>query len=68
MYANLMGTPVYVIGDRDIAEELLNVRGRVSAGRPPNVLGLELCGDMLTRKVITDESCIEWAGMNGILR
>ena len=54
MYANLMGTPVYVIGDRDIAEELLNVRGRVSAGRPPNVLGLELCGDMPTCKVITD--------------
>ena len=43
MYANLMGIPVFVIGDREIAEELLNVRGRVSAARPPNVLGLELC-------------------------
>ena len=63
-----MGVPVYVIGDRQIAEELLNARGRVSAGRPPNVLGLELCGDMPTRKVITDKSCTEWAGMNGILR
>ena len=37
-----MGMPVYVIGDRKIAEELLNVRGRLSANRPPNVLGLEL--------------------------
>ena len=63
-----MGTPVYVIGDREIAEELLNVRGRVSSSRPPNVLGLELCGNMPTFKVITDASCIEWAGMNGILR
>ena len=55
MYANLMGMPVYIIGDREIAEELLNARGRISSGRPPNVLGLELCGDMLTRKVIIDK-------------
>ena len=55
VYANLMGMPVYVIGDREIAEELLNVRGRLSANRPPNVLGLELCGNMLTRKVIIDK-------------
>ena len=37
-----MGTPVYVIGDREVAEELLNVRGKISASRPPNVLVLEL--------------------------
>jgi hypothetical protein len=37
-----MGTPVFIIGDREVAEELLNVRGRISAGRPPSVLTLEL--------------------------
>jgi len=37
-----MGAPVFIISDREVAEELLNVRGRISAGRPPNVLGLEL--------------------------
>ena len=63
-----MGMPVYVIGDREIAEELLNVRGRVSSGRPPNVLGLELCVAMPIRKLIIDKLCIEWAGVNGILR
>jgi hypothetical protein len=39
-----MGMPVLVIGDREVAEELLNVRGKITASRPPNVLGLELCG------------------------
>jgi hypothetical protein len=43
VYANLMGTPVFVIGDREVANELLNVRGKMSASRPPNVLALELC-------------------------
>ena len=62
-----MGLPVYVIGDRGIAEELLNVRGRLSASRPPNVLAIELCGALPTRKLIIDKSCVEWAGVNGIL-
>ena len=42
MYANLMGMPVFIIGDREVAEELLNARGRISASRPPNVLTLDL--------------------------
>ena len=68
MYANLMGLPVYVIGDREIAEELLNARGRVSAGRPPNVLAIELCGALPSRKLIIDKPGIEWAGTTGIFR
>ena len=52
MYANLMGMPVFVIGDREIAEELLNARGKVTASRPPNVLGLELCGILQTCNLI----------------
>jgi len=42
VYADLMGMPVFIISEREVAEELLNVRGRISAGRPPNVLGQEL--------------------------
>jgi len=42
VYADLMGMPVFITSDREVAEELLNVRGRISGGRPPNVLGLEL--------------------------
>jgi len=38
-----MGMPVFVIGDREVAEELLNARGKISAARPRNVLALELC-------------------------
>ena len=63
-----MGLPVFVIGDREIAEELLNVRGKVTASRPQNVLGLELCGALPTRKLIIDKLCTEWAGTNGIFR
>ena len=55
VYANLMGTPVFIIGDREIAEELLNVRGRISASRPPNVLALELCVAFAARKFVTDK-------------
>lgn len=43
VYANLMGMPVFVIGDREIAEELLNTRGKISASRLPNIMGAELC-------------------------
>jgi len=66
VYANLMGTPVFVIGDREVAEELLNLRGKISASRPPNVLALELCVAFPTRKPIIDKSCLEWAGTSGI--
>ena len=50
VYANLLGMPIFVIGNHKVAEELLNVRGRVSASRPPNVLVMELCVALLTRK------------------
>jgi len=63
-----MGMPVFVIGDREIAEELLTVRGRVTSSRPPNVLGLELYGALPSRKLVIDEPRIEWAGTNGIFR
>ena len=63
-----MGMPVFVIGDREIAEELLNVRGRVSSSRPPNVLGLELYATSPTRQLTINDPCIEWAGTNGVLR
>jgi len=62
-----MGMPVFVIGDREVAEELLNVRGRISAGRPPNLLFMELYVSFPTCKLaIIDELCLEWAGTNGI--
>ena len=63
-----MGLPVFVIGDREIAEELLNMRGRLSAGRPSNVLAIELCGALPSRKLIIDKLRIEWAGTTGIFR
>ena len=66
VYANLMGMPVFIIGDREIAEELLNVRGRISASRPPNVLAMELCVARPTPKLGTEMPCPEWAGKNGI--
>jgi len=66
IYANLLGTPVFVIGDIEVAEELLNVRGRISASRPPNVLALELCVALPTNKLDIDTSYLEWAGMSGI--
>ena len=47
VYANLVGMPVFIIGDREVAEELLNARGRISASRPPNVLTLDLCVALL---------------------
>ena len=56
IYANLMGMPVFVIGDREVAEELLNARGKISASRPRNVLALELCVSFLTGKLAIDES------------
>ena len=62
-----MGTPVFIIGDREAAEELLNVRGRISASRPPNVLALELCVGLPTHKLVIDTS-LEWAGVSGICR
>ena len=68
VYANILGAPIYVIGDREIAEELLNVRNKISAGRPPNVLAIELCGTVPTRKLSIDKPRIEWAGTTGILR
>ena len=43
VYANLMGMPIFIIGDREIAEELLNTRGKFSASRPPNTMVAELC-------------------------
>jgi hypothetical protein len=49
-----MGTPVFIIGDREVAEELLNVRGKISASRPPNVLAMELCVALPTRKLVID--------------
>ena len=61
-----MGTPVFIIGDREIAEELLTVRGRISASRPPNVLAMELCVYLPARELVTDMSCPEWVGKNGI--
>jgi hypothetical protein len=51
-----MGTPVFIIGDRAIAEELLNVRGRISASRPPNVLVLELYVAFPTHKLVINKS------------
>jgi len=65
VYANLMGTPIYIIGDRKVAEELLNMRGSISAGRPPSVLVMELCVAFPTRKLVIDQLCLEWAGTNG---
>ena len=65
VYANLMGTPVFIIGDRQVAEELLNTRGAVSAGRPPNVLVMELCVAFPTRELVMTKLCLEWAGTNG---
>jgi len=62
-----MGKPVYVISDREVAEELLNVRGKISAGRPYNLLVMELCVAFPTSNlVIIDRLCPEWAGKNGI--
>ena len=49
-----------------MAEELLNIRGKISASRPPNVLDMELCVALLARKFVTDMSCPEWVGKNGI--
>ena len=43
MYANLVGMPVFIISDREVAEELLNERGKISAGRPRNGLLMDLC-------------------------
>ena len=65
VYANLMGRPVFIIGNREVAEELLNMRGGISAGRPPNVLVMELCVAFPTRKLVIDKLCLEWAGTNG---
>jgi hypothetical protein len=56
IYANLMGMPVFVISDPGVAEELLNVRGRISAGRPPNILGTELYVALSTRKPAINKS------------
>jgi len=65
IYANLLGTPVFVVGDREAAEELLNVRGKITASRPPNVLAMELCATLPAHKVVIDVSYLEWAGMSG---
>ena len=51
VYANLVGMPVFIIGDREAAEELLNARGRISASRPPNILTLDLCVALLPAEV-----------------
>ena len=56
IYANLLGTPVFVIGDREAAEELLNVRGKITANRPPNVLAMELCVPLPTHRLVIDVS------------
>jgi len=67
VYANLMGMPVFVISDREVAEELLNVRGRFSDSRPYNVLFMELYVAFPTcNLVIIDKLCPEWAGTNGL--
>ena len=67
MYANLMGMPVFVIGSREVAEELLNVRGRISAGRPFNLLVMELCVALpICQFVIIDKLRPEWVGANGV--
>jgi hypothetical protein len=68
VYANLMGMPIFVIGERKVAEELLNVRGRISAGRPPNVLVQELCVAFPTRSRAIDRVYLEWAGLSGIFQ
>jgi hypothetical protein len=68
VYANLMGMPIFVIGERKAAEELLNMRGRISAGRPPNVLVQELCVAFPSGKRAIDKVYLEWAGLSGILR
>lgn len=62
VYANLMGKPVFVIGDREVAEELLNVRGKISASRPPNVLALELCVALPTPKFVTNRHVLARMG------
>ena len=67
MYANLMGVPIFVIGERKVAEELLSTRGRISAGRPSNVLVQELCVTFPTRNGAIDKVYLEWAGLSGIL-
>jgi hypothetical protein len=66
VYANLMGMPVFVISEREVAEELLNVRGGISAGRPPNVMVQELCVAFPTRKRVIDKSYLEWACLSGM--
>ena len=66
VYANLMGMPVFVIGDREVAEELLNVRGRISASRAPNVLARELCVAFPMSKLVINASCPGWARTSGI--
>ena len=65
VYANLMGMPVFIIGDREIAEELLNARGRISANRPTNVLFKELCVAFPRCELIVD-NCLEWDGTSGL--
>lgn len=65
VYANLMGMPVFIIGDREIAEELLNARGRISANRPTNVLFKELCVTFPRCELIVD-NCLEWDGTSGL--
>jgi len=49
-----MGTPVYVIGDGEMAEDPLNVRGKISSSSPPNVLVLELCVTSPMSKLVTN--------------
>jgi len=67
VYANLTGMPVFVVGSHEVAEELLNVRGRISAGRPSNVLVTELCVALPTWKlIIIDKPRPGWAGTNGV--
>jgi hypothetical protein len=61
-----MGKPVFIIGDRAMAEELLNVRGRISASRPSNTLVLELYVAFPTHKLDTDGPRQGWAGTNGM--
>jgi hypothetical protein len=61
-----MGMPIFVISERKVAEELLNVRGKISAGRAPNVLAEELCVAFLTRKRAIDKVYLEWAWLSGI--
>jgi hypothetical protein len=57
-----MGMPIFVIGERKVAEELLNVRGGISAGRPSNVLVQELCVAPRThRRAIDKISRMGWA-------